>query len=102
MLTFPLKSGSYTENHKRPANLYKLRKLSNIFWPNSISNEDLRRRAQASSGSAYQTAEMEVDRAQIEEKFLCHRKGRLDLEPTRTTYKRKSEKELEEKDSKRG
>jgi hypothetical protein len=49
-----------------------------------------------STGSANQTADMEVDWTYTEEGFLCHREKSFELEPPRTTQERKTEKEMGE------
>lgn len=49
-------------------------------------------------GSANQSVEMEVEWMHTEEGFLCHRETNFDLEPPRTVYRTKTEKELEEND----
>jgi hypothetical protein len=49
------------------------------------------------SGSANQTAELEVNPTYTEEVFLCHTGTGLVLEPPRTRKKRKTEKDLEKK-----
>jgi hypothetical protein len=46
------------------------------------------------NGSAYQTAEREVNQTYDEEGFHCHRTTSFELEPSRTKYKRKTEKEM--------
>ena len=48
-------------------------------------------------GSPNQTVEMEVE-CMYTEGFLCHIERNFDLEPSRTVYRRETEKELEEND----
>jgi hypothetical protein len=46
------------------------------------------------SGGVPQTAEMEVDHTHNKQAFLSHKKARLQLQPVRKAYKRKTEKDL--------
>jgi len=50
------------------------------------------------SGNSNQTVEMEEDQTHIEIGFLCHRETSFQLEPPKTTQKRKTKREVDEND----